>query len=140
MNDRMKIEALKRELVVDEGMVLTAYKDTEGYVSIGVGRQLDTRGISEGEAMVLLDNDIKIVIRELDANKGFWRELSEDRQRALANMAFNMGMPRLMKFKKMWIAIERGDFKEAAAEMLNSKWAEQVGQRAHRLSVMMREG
>lgn len=136
----MKIDALQKELMHDEGCVLTAYEDTEGYVTIGVGRQLDTRGISMEEAMLLLENDIEIVVKELDQRKPYWRELSEDRQRALANMCFNVGAPRLMKFKKMWAAIERNDFKAASEEMLDSKWAKQVGQRASRLAVMMRDG
>lgn len=136
----MDVEKFKEELIDDEGCVLTAYEDTEGYISIGVGRQLDTRGISYKEAMYLLQNDIAIVEAELDKAKPFWRDLSEPRQRVLANMCFNLGMPRLLKFKLMWMALERGDYKKAAEEMLLSKWASQVGQRANRLSVVMRNG
>jgi lysozyme len=58
----------------------------------------------------------------------------------LVDMGFNLGIPRLMKFKKMWEAIERQDFEWAAAEMLNSRWAKQVGKRADNLSKTMEHG
>jgi lysozyme len=58
----------------------------------------------------------------------------------LVDMGFNLGVPRLMKFKRMWEAIEREDFEWAASEMLNSRWANQVGGRADRLAKVMEDG
>ena len=66
--------------------------------------------------------------------------LSPNRQRALVDMAFNLGRTRLAGFKAMWAALERGDYHAAAVEALNSKWARQVGPRAQRIAKMIREG
>ena len=70
---------------------------------------------------------------ELDKNMPWWKDLDDDKQRVMANMAFNLGLPRLSKFKKFLKAMEEGDFKTAAVEMMDSKWATQVGNRAKRL-------
>jgi len=67
-------------------------------------------------------------------------ELTQTRKDVLTEMAFNLGIPRLNGFKKMWKAIENGDYETAADEQLDSKWARQVGVRAMRLSKRMREG
>jgi len=67
-------------------------------------------------------------------------DLDAVRQRVVIDMAFNIGVPRLTGFKKMWAAIHCGDYEEAALEMMDSKWARQVGRRAERLSDMMRKG
>ena len=69
-----------------------------------------------------------------------WTHLDDVRQNVLLEMCFNLGAPRLNQFYKMWEAVERRDFKEAAAQMLDSKWAQQVGQRAITLSAMMKSG
>ena len=67
-------------------------------------------------------------------------DLNETRQMCLVDMGFNLGVPRLMKFKNMWEAIERQDFEWASAEMLNSRWAKQVGRRADNLAKAMENG
>ena len=84
-----------------------------------------------------LNNDIKIVCQELDTYEPWWRGLDDNRQRVLANMCFNLGYPRLKGFKKFLHALHLKKFEEAAEEMMDSKWATQVGDRAKRLSNRM---
>ena len=130
---------LTKQLQRDEGLRLMPYKDSVGKLTIGIGRNLDDRGITEVEALSLLRNDIDIVEAEL-TKLPIYRKLDEVRQTVLANMAFNIGVPRLLKFRQTWIALDAGDYAKAADEMLDSTWAQQVGLRAVRLSEMMRTG
>lgn len=134
------INALIFELKRDEGVVLKPYKDSVGKLSVGVGRNLDDRGITQDEAEYMLQNDLALAEHELDGLFPKWRQLSDARQRVLMNMMFNMGRTRLSGFVKMWAAIAAGRFDDAATEMLDSKWATQVGARAQRLADMMRAG
>lgn len=131
---------LREQLIIDEGLRLKPYKDSVGKLTIGVGRNLDDRGISMHEAMFLLDNDIEAVEDDLDQRLPWWRGLSDARQLVIANMCFNLGICRLLGFKNTLAAIKSGDYAAAADGMLASKWAGQVGKRAHRLAKMMREG
>jgi lysozyme len=85
-------------------------------------------------------NDIKIVEDELCRVHMCVEELDGVRQLILMDMAFNMGVPRLCKFKKMWNAIHEGNFEAASYEMLDSRWARQVGRRANKLSDAMKTG
>jgi len=133
----MDIEALKDQLILHEGLKLKPYKCTAGKITIGVGRNIEDIGITEDEARALLDNDILRVAQELDNGLPWWRDLSDVRQRVLLDMAFNLGTPTLMKFKNTLGLIEAGDFVGASEEMLRSRWAEQVGQRALTLSKAM---
>ena len=144
-----------------EGLVLTVYKDTLGIDTIGIGRNLEGRGISkeeldymdipsidaiyehgitEADAYYLATNDIAIVENELARAKPCVYDLDAVRQLIVMDMAFNMGVPRLCKFKKMWAAIEAGDFDTASVEMLDSRWARQVKSRATKLSDAMKKG
>lgn len=136
MND----ELLRAELVRDEGLRLKPYRCTAGKLSIGVGRNLDDVGISKDEALAMLDADIERTAGELDRRLPWWRHLDEVRQRVVLNMAFNIGVSGLLGFKRTLAAISAGKFEDAASEMLRSKWAEQVGERAQRLAAMMARG
>lgn len=139
----MNINRLKQTLIKHEAEIPHAYKDSEGYLTIGVGRLIDKRkggGITHEEAMYLLDNDIHKYMSELYAAQPDVQTLDEVRQEVLINMAFNLGMSNLNEFKKMWAAIKLDDFSTAADEMLDSKWARQVGRRAVELSSVMRTG
>lgn len=136
----MDYAALAMELRRDEGVRLKPYKDSVGKLTIGVGRNLDDMGISEVECEMLLQNDMVAHCMELDRKLPWWRTLGEVRQRVLANMAFNLGVTRLLGFKNTLALIESGQYAKAADEMLNSTWAKQVGLRATRLSGMMRTG
>jgi len=133
-------EELIDQLIDHEGMELEVYEDSLGIPTIGIGRNLVDRGITEDEARFLCNNDIDIVERELVAEFPIVAELDSIRQRVLIDMAFNVGVPRLTGFRKMWAAIHCGDYAEAAVEMMDSKWAKQVGRRAERLSLMMETG
>ena len=136
----MNVHHLLDQLIVHEGLRLKPYRCSAGKLTIGIGRNLEDRGITEVEARYLCLNDIGVVEVELTRNFPRWLELSERRQMALADMAFNLGWPRLSGFRRMLLAIEAGDYEAAAAEMLDSRWAQQVGRRAETLARMMREG
>jgi lysozyme len=125
---------LRRDLVRDEGLRLKPYKDSVGKLTIGVGRNLDDNGITEAEAMILLDNDIERARLDLDRNAPWWAEMPEPAMRGLLNMCFNLGWPRLSRFRKMLAALERGDWASAADQALDSRWALQVGPRATRIA------
>ncbi len=137
------IPLIKRDLIRDEGWVPHAYKDSEGYLTIGVGHLIDKRKKGELPAKIidaLLMHDIREVMKQLDKKLPWWRSLDETRQRVLVNMAFNLGINGLLKFRKMLAALEAGDYEKAAEEMLDSRWAKQVGKRAERLWAMMMTG
>lgn len=131
---------LRAQLIDHEGLRLKPYTDTTGHVTIGVGRNLDGRGISEAEAFALLDNDIERCEAELDANLPWWRKMSEVRQRVLLDMCFNLGITKLLEFKNTLRNMELRRYRVAAEGMLDSKWARQVGRRATNLAAMMRSG
>lgn len=131
------LSTLEKALLRDEGLELKPYTDTVGKTTIGVGRNLDDNGITEDEALFMLRNDIQRSRHEL-AKFHWWRNLDSDRRDVLVNMHFNLGLPRLLSFKNMIAALDFGDYKLAADEMLDSLWAEQVGDRAVRLARVMR--
>jgi lysozyme len=131
---------LVAELKRDEGVRLKPYTDTVGKLTIGVGRNLTDVGITDDECTTLLQNDIDKTVLALDRTLPWWRNLNPVRQRVLVNMAFNMGMVGLLTFKNTLSAMQNGSYAAAAAGMLASKWATQVGARAERLADMMRTG
>jgi len=154
-------EKLLEELVKHEGLRLQVYQDTLGIDTIGIGRNLEDRGISkeeldeldipsidhiyeygitEADAMVLAQNDVQIVEEELLRAHPCVEDLDAVRQLVLVDMAFNMGVPRLCKFVKMWNAIHEKKFDIASKEMLDSRWANQVKSRAVKLSNAMYNG
>ena len=130
----MDLNIFTKELTLDEGLELKPYQCTANKVTIGIGRNLTDVGISEEEAQYLLGNDIREIVSGLNRNFPWWKDMPETAQRGLANMAFNMGMPRLMLFKNMIKCLEEGDFSSAAAEALDSVWASQVGDRSKRVA------
>ena len=135
------MKLIEQMLIIDEGIRLKPYRDTVGKLTIGVGRNLEDIGITEEEALFLLDNDIKKA--KEDVKKVFgevYYELDPVRKSVLINMMFNLGLPRFLTFKKFIQAVKEKDFIKASQEMLDSKWANQVKDRAKRLSFMMRTG
>ena len=134
------LDRLKEQIKLHEGVEKKVYLDTEGIETIGVGRNLRDRGLSNDEIEYILDNDIAICEEELINNFEWYPELDEIRKRVLIDMVFNLGMPKLKQFAKMLSAVELKDWPEAASQMLDSRWAEQVGSRATRLSEMMESG
>ena len=134
--ERMDVyELIKRH----EGLRLKPYRDTEGHLTIGYGRALNIVGISSGEAEAMLHHDVADVVGKLGRFPWF-KPLGEVRGAVLIDMTFNLGWLKLLGFAHFLDAIERGDFEVAAAEMLNSEWARQVGARAVELSTMMKTG
>jgi lysozyme len=97
-------------------------------------------GITEADAVYLATNDVQIVEEELVRAHPCVDRLDSVRQLILIDMAFNMGVPRLCKFKKMWAAVEAEDFPTAAKEMLDSRWSRQVKGRATKLANAMHNG
>jgi lysozyme len=134
INDR-----LKRWIKTHEGFNNMPYKDSVGKLTIGWGRNIEDMGITKEEAEIMLENDINRCIESLQGFK--WYKMSPDSVKyALINMCFNMGISRLLLFKKMIEALLEKNYTKAAMEALNSKWAEQVGRRATDVAVMIREG
>ena len=127
------------DLIRDEGLRLEPYRDTEGHLTIGVGHNLE-RPISARAARVILEDDIADHEAELDKRIPWWRGLTRGRQRALLNMCFNLGWPRLSEFKEMLLCLQAGSWVMAAGEALDSKWARQVGDRALRIAKLIEEG
>jgi lysozyme len=136
----MNILKLIDELSVDEGRKARIYVDTVGKITGGVGRNLSDRPFFEDEIDLMLKNDIKLVEADLDANLPWWRKMSDARQRALSNLCFNLGITRLLLFKNSLILLKAGKWDEAAAAFMSSKWATQVGNRAIRVTNMIRKG
>lgn len=129
-----------RQLRLHEGERLKPYRCIAGKLTIGVGRNLEDRGITREESAYLLGNDIDSHWRELVKAIPWIEQLDEVRQRVLLDMAFNLGIAGLLSFKNTLATIKAGDYQRGAAMMLDSKWASQVGARANRLSRMMATG
>tara|TARA_Y100000814_G_scaffold438_1_gene610 strand:+ start:79 stop:513 length:435 start_codon:yes stop_codon:yes gene_type:complete len=135
--DRL-IEQLKRH----EGVSAYCYKDINNLEHIGVGRNISKTGIglSMEEIEYLLSNDILRCIKELSAEYQWFGSLDEVRQEAIINIFFNLGATKYRGFKKANAAMEAADYKLAATEFLDSRWARQVGNRALELTDIIRTG
>ncbi len=150
-----------QKLIAHEGLRLEVYKDSLGIDTIGIGRNLEDRGITkeeldwmdipnmaivhtmgitEADAMYLAENDVQIVEEELVRAHPCVNKLDAVRQLVVMDMAFNMGVPRLCKFKNMWNAIHEENYIAAAKEMLDSRWAVQVKSRSTKLANAMHNG
>lgn len=129
------ISMLKRH----EGQRLKPYLCTADKLTIGYGRNLDDNGISEAEALYLLQNDIDACYSELNVFHWF-QELDQVRQEALVDMRFNLGLPRFLSFKKMIARLMAKEYSQAAEEIINSLYARQVGDRANELAYMIERG
>ena len=113
---------VKQMLVRHEGIRIFPYKCSENYLTISCGRNLETNGISEEEAMYLLDNDIKRVKEELNMNFGAWRTMPEKARMVCIDMTFQMGITGFMRFKKTRQLMEMGLWLEASEEILRSRY------------------
>lgn len=127
-------------LIRHEGLKLFPYECTAGKLTIGVGRNIEDMGITEDEAIYLLRNDVARFAAELAQAKPIVKSLDDVRYYVLLNMAFNLGINRLLKFKKMWEAIEDQRYVDASLEMQDSRWCEQVGGRCSELAELMENG
>ncbi len=140
----LDLDVLRAELRRDEGLpggrpALRPYRDTVGKLTIGYGRNLDDVGITALEADALLEHDIAVAIGALSVRLPWFGTLDPVRQRVLINMSF-MGVEKLLGFHRMLAAMQQGDYETAARELLQSKYATQVGARAERLAALMRKG
>jgi lysozyme len=122
-----------------EGWRNKAYRDSEGIWTIGYGRNLQELEIDKEIGEKWLDQDVATAAMYAERFPEF-HKLDAVRKDVLIEMVFNMGPSRVAGFRKMLGAIRDGDWEEAAIQMLDSKWAKQVGQRARRLAKQMESG
>jgi lysozyme len=134
---------LLRQLQRDEGFKVHAYQDHLGYWTIGFGRLIDERKgghITLEEGLFLLNNDIDNKTEELLKRLPWVNDLDDARKGVLVNMAFQLGVDGLLKFKNTLELIKNSKYKEASDAMLDSLWAKQTPNRASRLSAQMKTG
>ena len=139
----MNVEQLRDTLKVDEGCVNSIYLDHLNLPTLGIGHLITEwdeeygkpvgTPVSEERVNELFDKDIQITIDECEQLFGNFQDLPEEVQQILANMMFNLGRPRLSKFRKLCKAVAEKNWKECAIQMEDSKWHKQVTKRADRL-------
>jgi len=139
----MNINMLREQLKIDEGVKYEVYKDHLGYPTFGIGHLVvagdDEYGaavgtpVSEERVNAVFESDVAKFVSESKKVFPNLDELPEEAQQVIVNMCFNMGAPRLSKFKKFIAAVNDGNWSTAAVEMMDSRWATQVGARAERL-------
>ena len=139
----MNVDKLREQLKIDEGVKYEVYNDHLGYPTFGIGHLITEADeeygkpvgtlVNEQRVNAVFDSDVAIYISE--AKKVFpnLTELPSEVQEVIVNMTFNMGAPRLAKFKKFIAGVNNSDWNTAAVEMMDSRWAKQVGNRAERL-------
>ena len=139
----MNIEALREQLKTDEGVKYEIYKDHLGYPTLCIGHLIteddpehgepDGKEISEDRVNEVFESDVSKFVDEAKILFPYLDDLPEIAQQVIVNMAFNMGRPRLSKFKNFIAGVNDRDWVRAAEEMMDSRWADQVGARATRL-------
>ena len=139
----MNINMLREQLKIDEGVKYEVYKDHLGYPTFGIGHLVvagdEEYGaavgtpVSEERVNAVFESDVAKFVSESKKVFPNLDELPEEAQQVIVNMCFNMGAPRLSKFKKFIAAVNDGNWSTAAVEMMDSRWATQVGARAERL-------
>lgn len=130
---------LKTLIVKHEGYKNFPYFDSVGKLTIGVGYNISDRGLPDTWIDSQLQEDIDYFYRELDFNFPWFSKLNHARQIALIDMCF-MGFKKFLSFKKMLSAFEKQDYNTAAKEILNSRYASQVGNRAKDLAYIIEKG
>lgn len=130
---------LREQLMRDEGLRLYPYTDDTGHLTIGYGYNLDN-GIPQFIADALLDYKMTEASSELTKALPWSQTLDDARREALVNLVYNMGLNGLLTFRRMLIAMTNRDYAEAARELLDSRYASQVGQRANRLARQIETG
>jgi len=140
----MDINKLREQLKIDEGVKYEVYDDHLGYKTFGIGHLVKTTDeeygapvgtpVSEDRVNSVFDEDVETYINESKKVFSNLEDMPQEAQQVIVNMCFNMGAPRLSQFKKFIKAIQDEDWATASVEMLDSRWANQVGARADRLS------
>lgn len=135
----LDIDTIVDDLMNHEGFCAEPYQDTNGVWTVGYGWNLEcTPMTQEAAEFVLREQAIEAIA---DAERYRWfHDLSHNRKRVVINMIFNLGRTGFRRFKKTIAFIDRSDYEAAAAEMLDSLWARQVGHRATFLSELMAMG
>ena len=136
------MERLVKMLKLHEGVRNHVYVCTAGYETIGVGRNISESGLglTDEEINILLMNDIERVKKELSSSFSWFVDLDEVRQNAIIDMCFNLGLSRLNQFVKALDGMASKDYDKAADEFMDSRWSQQVGQRAVTVTDMIRTG
>ena len=144
----MNLDKLREEIAEDEGVKFEIYLDHLGLPTCGIGhliRESDEEHgkpvgtpITEERMTELFEEDVQTVLADCEELYSDFYELPEEAQLIIANMMFNMGRPRLSQFKGMKREVDARDWEAAAAEMLDSRWARQVPNRANRLIERMK--
>ena len=144
----MDVDKLRKQLEIDEGVVHEIYLDHLGYATFVIGhlvRDTDPENgwevgtaISESRCIEAFESDIVGVLSDCEILHPDFGDLPEEAQQIIANMMFNLGRPRLSKFKGMKAGVDARDWERAADEMVDSSWYRQVTNRADRLVVRMR--
>ena len=139
----MNIEQLREQLEVDEGCVYKIYNDHLGYATFGIGHLVTESDPEQGQSLgtpvssdrvaEAFESDIQSVLRDCNILYSDFDDLPEEAQQVIANMMFNMGRPRLSKFKGMKRGVDSRNWNAAADEMVDSAWYRQVTNRADRL-------
>jgi lysozyme len=140
---RPKVKDVESQLREDEGEKLYAYKDSEGFWTIGIGILIDQRkggGLLPEESSFIFQNRVRILKGRLRKELPWFEELDEVRQGVLLNMAYQMGVDGLLKFKNTLASIKARQYTAASVGMLDSLWARQTPERAERLAEQMRTG
>jgi len=135
----MNIKKIADQLILHEGLRLKPYHCPAGKLTIGIGRNLEDKGITEKEALMLLENDIQECLEDLKTIFNKFDMMPESAQSVLVDMRFNLGHEGFKKFKHMIKAVKQQDFYSAARQMKDSLWYHQVGERADRLTKMMED-
>lgn len=130
----------RTHLEFEEGLRLKPYKCSEGFTTIGIGHNLDAKGISNAVADLMYKEDEREAIGQAKRLVDDFNALSDNRKIVLVSMVFQMGYNGVTRFKNMIQAINIGAYDVAAIEMLDSRWASQTPERTNRLSTMMENG
>ena len=133
-------EALQTKLKKEEGLHLKSYECPAGFLSIGYGRNIEQVGLKKAEAEMLLQNDMEDIFLLLDKNIPMWKYEDFNVRLVLCDMCYNLGIKGLLKFKKFLTALSERNWELAATEMMDSRWATQVKQRAVRLQKRVLKG
>jgi lysozyme len=144
----MNLILLEKELTRDEGVRYSPYKDTKGIPTVGIGHNLQTRPLpvntlyplTPQQVSAIFQEDTNDVVAQLNAHLPWWDKMDEVRQRVIVNMCFNLGIETLLTFHNTLMFMELGNYSQAAANMQQSAWYVQVGQRAVRLTEAMKTG
>lgn len=139
----MDLERTKKLITRHESKEPHAYRDSRNILTIGVGRNIQKGsgpGLRESEIELMLENDLREAIAELEHFVPAFSGLDDVRQAVLVDMRHNLGLSGFLGFREMLKAVEVHDYRTAASEMIRSVWATQVKERAPRLARMMQHG